>query len=109
MAALSIAGAERNFQSTLPRGRPDHTVGLAGAINRISHQGKLYLAAGCLGIIGDGRLPNSGPEQILELYYNVAVLSFAHFTAVYQFINHPAYNRDRGPVSVFGLRLHLQY
>jgi high affinity Mn2+ porin len=91
-------------------GRPDDTVGLAGAINRISHEGKLYLAAGGLGgIIGDGQLPNAGPEQILELYYNISIFSFSHFTADYQFINHPAYNRDRGPVSIFGLRLHLQY
>jgi high affinity Mn2+ porin len=37
-------------------GRRDDTAGLAGAINRISHRGKLYLAAGGLGgIIGDGR------------------------------------------------------
>ena len=91
-------------------GRPDDTVGLAGAINRISHQGKLYLAAGGLGgIIGDGQLPNAGPEQILEAFYSVALFSFAHFTADYQFIKNPAYNRDRGPVSVFGLRLHVQY
>ena len=83
---------------------------MAGAANRISHQGKLYLAAGGLGgIIGDGQLPNAGPEQILEAYYRVAILSFAHFAFHYQFINHPAYNRDRGPVSVFGLQLHLQY
>jgi high affinity Mn2+ porin len=91
-------------------GRPDDTVGLAGAVNRISHQGKLYLAAGGLGgIIGDGQLPNAGPEQILELYYRAAISSFAHFAFDYQFINHPAYNRDRGPVSIFGLQLHLQY
>jgi high affinity Mn2+ porin len=91
-------------------GRPNDTVGLAGAINRISHQGKLYLAAGGLGgIIGDDQLPNAGPEQILEAYYSVALFSFAHFTADYQFIKNPAYNRDRGPVSVFGLRLHLQF
>jgi high affinity Mn2+ porin len=83
---------------------------LAGAANRISHQGKLYLAAGGLGgIIGDGQLPNAGPEQILEAYYRVQITSFAHFRAGYQFINHPAYNRDRGPVSVFALQLHLQY
>jgi hypothetical protein len=25
----------------------------------------------------------------------------------YQFIRNPAYNRDRGPVSVFGFRAHL--
>jgi hypothetical protein len=35
-----------------------------GAINRISHQGKLYLAAGGFGdIIGDGQLPNAGSER----------------------------------------------
>ena len=101
-AGLSLTGSHW--------GRPDDTVGLAGAVNRISHQGKLYLAAGGLGvIIGDGQLPNAGPEQILEAYYNVALFSFAHLTADYQFIKNPAYNRDRGPVSVFGLRLHVQY
>ncbi|HUN94885.1 MAG TPA: carbohydrate porin, partial [Bradyrhizobium sp.] len=83
-------------------GRPDDTVGLAGVVNRISHEGKLYLAAGGLGgIIGDGALPNAGPEQILEAFYSVPVFSFAHLTADYQFVNNPAYNRDRGPVSVF--------
>jgi high affinity Mn2+ porin len=91
-------------------GRPDDTVGLAGAANRISHQGKLYLAAGGLGgIIGDGQLPNAGPEQILEAYYRAALFSFAHVAFDYQFINHPAYNRDRGPVSIFGLQLHLRF
>ncbi|MGA8548901.1 MAG: carbohydrate porin, partial [Stellaceae bacterium] len=101
-AGLSLAGARW--------GRPDDTVGLAGAVNRISHQGKLYLAAGGLGgIIGDGQLPNAGPEQILEAYYRVAAFSFAYITADYQFINNPAYNRDRGPVSIFALQLHVQY
>jgi high affinity Mn2+ porin len=89
--------------------RPDDTVGLAAVVNRISHEGKLYFAAGGLGgLIGDGTLPNAGPEQILETYYNLAIISFAHFTADYQFINNPGYNRDRGPVSVFSLRLHLE-
>jgi high affinity Mn2+ porin len=70
-------------------GRPNDTVGVASVANRISHQGKLYLAAGGLGgIIGHGRLLNAGPEQILEAYYRVAVFSFAHFAFDYQFINH---------------------
>jgi high affinity Mn2+ porin len=100
-AGLSLTGSRW--------GRPDDTVGLAGVVNRISHQGKLYLAAGGLGgIIGDGRLPNAGPEQILEAYYSLPIFSFAHVTAGYQFINNPAYNRDRGPVSIIALRLHLQ-
>ena len=91
-------------------GRPDDTFGLAGAINRISHQGKLYLAAGGLGgIIGDGQLPNAGPEQIFETFYRIGMFDWAHFGLDYQFINHPAYNRDRGPVSIFTLQIHLQY
>jgi high affinity Mn2+ porin len=91
-------------------GRPDDTVGLAGAANRISHQGKLYLAAGGLGgIIGDGQLPNAGPEQILEAYYRAAASDFAQFAFHYQFINNPAYNRQRGPVSILTLQLHLKY
>jgi high affinity Mn2+ porin len=99
---LSLAGARW--------GRPDDTVGLAGAVNRISHQGKLYLATGGIGgIIGDGRLPNAGPEQIIEAYYRIPVFSFAHLTVDYQFVNNPAYNRDRGPVSVFGIRARLQF
>jgi high affinity Mn2+ porin len=90
--------------------RPDDTVGLAGAINRISHDGKLYLAAGGLGgIIGDGALPNAGPEQIIEANYSIPVFSFAHLTADYQFVRNPAYNRDRGPVSIFGVRARAQF
>jgi high affinity Mn2+ porin len=91
-------------------GRPDDTVGLAGVVNRISHEGKLYFAAGGLGgIIGDGQLPDAGPEQIAEMYYSLPVFSFAHITADYQFIKNPAYNRQRGPVSVFGIRTHVEF
>lgn len=91
-------------------GRPDDTVGLAGVANQISHAGKLYLAAGGLGgIIGDGQLPEAGPEQIIETYYSFAAFSFAHISADYQFVNNPAYNRQRGPVSVFAIRLHAEF
>jgi high affinity Mn2+ porin len=58
----------RSLTDRLALGAAHDTAGLAGAVNRISNQGKLYLAAGGLGgIIGDGQLPNAGPEQILEL------------------------------------------
>ncbi|HEY1410741.1 MAG TPA: carbohydrate porin, partial [Rhodopila sp.] len=91
-------------------GRPDDTVGLAGVANQISHSAKLYLAAGGLGgIIGDGQLPEAGPEQIIETYYSFAAFSFARITGDYQFVNDPAYNRQRGPVSVFALRVHAEF
>jgi high affinity Mn2+ porin len=77
--------------------RPDDTVGVAGAVNQISHAGKQYLRAGGLGgIIGDGQLLRAGPEQIIEAYYSFAVRSGIRVSADCQFINNPAYSRDRG-------------
>jgi high affinity Mn2+ porin len=91
-------------------GRPADTVGLAAAANQISHAAKLYFAAGGLGgIIGDGQLPAAGPEQIIETYYSFAAFGFAKVTGDYQFVNNPAYNRRRGPVSIFALRLHAEF
>ena len=79
-------------------------------VNQISRSSKLYLAAGGLGgIIGDGQLPGAGPEQIIETYYSFAAFSFAKVTGDYQFVNNPACNRQRGPVSVFALHLHVEY
>jgi high affinity Mn2+ porin len=90
--------------------RPNDTVGLAVVANQISHDAKVYLAAGGLGgIIGDGQLPEAGPEQIIETYYSFAAFSFAKVTGDYQFVNNPAYNRQRGPASVFALRLHVEF
>jgi high affinity Mn2+ porin len=91
-------------------GRPDDTFGLATAIDDISRRAKDFLNDGGLGIlVGDGKLPNSSPEQVVEAYYSIAVRPYLHLTADYQFVDNPAYNRDRGPVSVLGARLHFQY
>jgi high affinity Mn2+ porin len=89
--------------------RPDDVVGLAAIRNGISAARERYLNAGGLGIlIGDGKLPHAGPEQIVETYYSASVWKFVHLSLDYQWIGHPAYNRDRGPVSVFAIRLHAQ-
>jgi high affinity Mn2+ porin len=90
--------------------RADDTLGLAAINNGISAARERYLNAGGLGIlVGDGRLPHPGPEQIIETYYSLSVLRAAHLSFDYQWINHPAYNRDRGPVSVVAVRLHAQF
>ena len=90
--------------------RANDTVGIAAVNNAISGVREAYLNAGGLGIlIGDGRLPHPGPEQIIESYYSAAVFAFAHLSLDYQWINHPAYNRDRGPVSVIAVRLHAEF
>ena len=64
---------------------------------------------GGLGIlVGDGKLTNPGPEQILEMYYSLPVQSW-RLTFDYQLIANPAYNRDRGPVSIIGTRVRSQF
>jgi high affinity Mn2+ porin len=90
-------------------GRDDDTWGIAGVVNGISDVHQAFLNAGGLGIlVGDGQLPHPGNEGIFETYY-----SFPWFvskvTLDYQLIVNPAYNRDRGPVSVLGVRLHSQF
>jgi high affinity Mn2+ porin len=91
-------------------GRAGDTAGIAGVLNGISasHQG--FLNAGGLGIlVGDGRLSNPGGEKIIETYYSIPLSSWSRLTLDYQFIVNPAYNRDRGPVSVIGTRLRGQF
>jgi high affinity Mn2+ porin len=90
-------------------GRADDTVGIAGILNGISDSHRAYLNAGGLGLlVGDGKLPNYGPEQIIEMYYSFPV-SLWRMTFDYQFITNPGYNRDRGPASVFGMRMRTQF
>jgi high affinity Mn2+ porin len=89
--------------------RAEDTMGLAAINSGISAARERYLNAGGLGIlVGDGELPHPGPEQIVETYYSAAFFQHAQLTLDYQWVNHPAYNRDRGPVSIFAVRVHLQ-
>ncbi len=90
-------------------GRPDDTVGLAGIINGISAAQQAFLNDGGIGIlVGDGQLPHPGLEKIIESYYDLRLFGW-NVTFDYQFIANPAYNRDRGPVSVFATRLHSEF
>ena len=90
--------------------RADDTAGVAVAVNALSDAAQRYFAAGGIGIlIGDGRLPHYGPEQIFEIYYSAKLTSTVSMALNSQRIIHPAYNRDRGPVSIFGLRLHAEF
>lgn len=91
-------------------GRAKDVVGLAGAIDGLSRDHREFLAAGGIGPIelGDGALTYA-PEEIVELYYSYQLCSTTSLTADYQFANHPGYNQDRGPVSIFAARLHWQF
>jgi high affinity Mn2+ porin len=90
--------------------RPDDTVGLALIDNGISAVRQEYLNLGGLGLlIGDGKLPHPAAEQILETYYSAAPFSWAHVSFDYQLVKNPGYNTDRGPVSIFAVRVHAQF
>jgi high affinity Mn2+ porin len=90
--------------------RSQDSVGVALIDNGISAEREQFLNAGGLGIlVGDGKLPRPGAEQIVETYYSASMCAYAQISFDYQWIANPAYNRDRGPVSVFAVRVHAQF
>ncbi|HEY2138153.1 MAG TPA: HoxN/HupN/NixA family nickel/cobalt transporter [Xanthobacteraceae bacterium] len=90
-------------------GRPDDKIGLAGVVEGLSPQARAYFAAGGLGVlIGDGAL-NYRPEKVLEAYYAYSLNRWVTLTLDYQFFVDPAYNADRGPVSIYAARLHAEF
>jgi hypothetical protein len=96
--------------------RPDDRLGVAAAVEALSDAHRDYLAAGGSGfLLGDGRL-DYAREQILETYYRAQwtrssgrIALRAQLTPDFQYIRNPGFNRDRGPVRFYALRVHLEY
>jgi hypothetical protein len=90
-------------------GRANDKVGLAFVSNAIKRDHQEYLKLGGLGfILGDGNL-NYAREDILEGYYNVHTWRGVYYALDAQYINHPGYNQDRGPVLVESVRMHVDF
>ncbi len=90
-------------------GRPEDRFGMGVAVDGLSGSHQHYLEQGGIGmVIGDGAL-NYGPEQIFEAYYRIQLGRYAQLSPDYQHIINPGYNKDRGPVDVYSLRLRLYY
>ena len=89
--------------------RRNDRVGAAFVLNGIVAAHQQYLALGGSGfLLGDGNL-TYGHEKIVEAFYT-AHLWRGFFTSFdLQHINNPGYNKDRGPVTVPGLRLHVDF
>ena len=97
------------FASGAAWGRRNDRTGADFVANGIIGDHQQYLAFGGLGfLLGDGRL-TYGHEKIVEAYYTAHVWRgiFASFDL--QHVNNPGYNKDRGPVLVPALRLHLDF
>lgn len=89
--------------------RKNDKLAIALIANGLSAPHRNYLAAGGLGfIIGDGKL-NYGFEEIFEAYYFFQLFKGISLTPDYQFVINPGYNKDRGPVNIFALRLHIEF
>jgi high affinity Mn2+ porin len=92
-----------------PWNRKLDRAGVVFVSNGISRDHQAYLALGGTGfLLGDGRL-NYGRENIIETYYTLHVWRGIYPSFGLQHINNPGYNRDRGPVLVPTLRLHLEF
>ncbi len=90
-------------------GRKYDKVGLAFVSNGISRNHAKYLALGGKGfLLGDGAL-RYGREYIMESYYNLHIWRGVFVAADLQYIVNPGHNRDRGPVFVPSMRLHIDF
>ena len=90
-------------------GRAQDGVGIGFARNEINQARQNFLAAGNYDLfIGDGFL-SYAPEAVLETYYRIGIVKGLQFTLDWQHIDNPAYNQERGPVDVYGIRLHAEF
>jgi high affinity Mn2+ porin len=97
------------FSMGTPWRRRNDRAGIALVANGIVFAHQQYLALGGLGfLLGDGAL-TYGPEKIFEGFYTAHLWRgfFASFDI--QHINNPGYNQARGPITIPGLRLHVDF
>ena len=83
--------------------------GAAFVSSGLSKAHQAYLAYGGLGfLLGDGAL-NYGRETIEEVFYTAHVWRGVFLAADVQHVNNPGMNRARGPFTVPGVRLHVEF
>jgi high affinity Mn2+ porin len=89
--------------------RPYDKFGVTFVTNAIKADHQAYLKLGGLGfLLGDGKL-NYAREDILESYYNMHAWRGVYYALDLQYIDHPGYNKDRGPVLVESVRMHVDF
>jgi carbohydrate-selective porin OprB len=89
--------------------RPHDTAATAVTVSGLSPVHAAYLARGGLDfLIGDGAL-TYGKEIVSETWYSAQVVEGGFVTLALQHATNPAYNKDRGPVWIGSLRLHVEW
>ena len=89
--------------------RPKDMVGIGENIGWISDAHAKYLGLGGVdGFIGDGAI-TQGSERSLDLYYSTSFRKIYWLTGDFQHISNPAFNKARGPLNVFTVRVHGEF
>lgn len=89
--------------------RPFDVAGIGYGAGWISSAHADYLAKGGIdGFVGDGHL-TQGAETVFEVFYSVNLLKALWLSADYQHLTNPGFNADRGPVDIFGARVHAEF
>lgn len=90
--------------------RPNDITGVALNLGWISSVHAQYLRMGGIdGFVGDGTITPAA-ESAVDLFYSVHLpKSPLWFTGDYQHVINPAFNSDRGPVNIFGIRIHGEF
>ncbi len=90
-------------------GRRNDVTGVGVNGSWISAVHAAYLALGGVdGFIGDGAI-TPAPELTGDVFYSFEILSSIWLSADFQHIVNPAMNAARGPVEVFGARIHAEF
>ena len=89
--------------------RKDDALGIATVASGLSAPHREYLKDGGKGfMLGDGNL-NYEWEKLIETYYSFALMkNNIALSVAYQYVINPGYNKDRGSVNVFSVRVHAE-
>ena len=105
----TVAGGFDLFMRRFFPSRKFDKFGFTAVSNAIKRDHQTYLALGGKGfLLGDGRL-NYAREDIVESYYNVHAVGGLFYAFDLQYVDHPGYNQDRGPVLVESVRMHVDF
>ena len=89
--------------------RKDDVAATSFTASGISGVHAVYLARGGLDfLIGDGKLKYA-PEYVWESYYDARLFRGFFATLDLQRVINPAFNQDRGPLWIEGIRLHMEF
>jgi high affinity Mn2+ porin len=89
--------------------RPLDVAGVGLGMGWISAAHADYLGKGGIdGFIGDGHIRQAA-ETVVDVFYSVNIASSLWLSADYQRLWNPAFNADRGPLDIFGVRLHAEF